>query len=350
MYLQRIQSCKSETQAKIALWLQAPLRVTIEIMFMICALAIYAYYDHIGCDPYRSKQISSLDQILPYFVVEVLTWPGSSGLFMALLVSGSLSTISSLINSCTTVAWVDILCPLFPNAAQSRQAQIVKLLSALFGTIIIALAFLVSSEDMNLLQLLSSWIHSMSTPLNGLIFLGAVFSCAQWKGACIGLLCSVALTLWINIGRYFHSYSYPVLPTNISGCYYSQNITQVLSDVVVPHNRTQTYLDKSTSDIFILYRISFLWIPTIGWCTTVIVGLLASIMTCPQKRSSVDPRTLIPWSTYCNCFFKDRQAGGCTKQQNEIPLDESGESRTALSPESEHMLTGKEAIDRITSA
>ena len=347
IYLQRIQSCKSQTQAKIAIWLQAPLRITIELMFMICALAIFTYYDHISCDPYRSKQISSYDQMLPYFVVEVFTWPGSSGLFMALLVSGSLSTVSSLINSCATLAWVDIICPLVPNAAPSRQARIMKLLSFIFGTVIIALAFLVSSVDMNLLQILGSWIQSLVTPLNGLIFLGAAFSCAQWKGACIGLLCSVALTFWINIGRYFNPYPYPVLPTNISGCLNLQNITHAASDEVVPHNvTTAAYSDESTSDIFILYRLSFLWIPTIGWCTTVFVGLLASVMTCPQKRSSVDHRTLIPWSTYFSCLFKVKPASGCTKEENEIQLDDSGESKPSFNREREHMLTEKEANDQ----
>ena len=51
---------------------------------------IYAYYADIGCDPLASKQIGNPSQIVPFYIMDVLGYPGIPGLFMASLTAAAL--------------------------------------------------------------------------------------------------------------------------------------------------------------------------------------------------------------------------------------------------------------------
>lgn len=45
---------------------------------------------------------------------------------------------------------------------------------------------------------------------------------------------------------------------------------------------------------FPLYTVSFLWYPVIGFLTTVIVGIIVSFITGPNKPSLMDPDLFSP--------------------------------------------------------
>ena len=265
---------------------------------MFCGLAIYAYYDHIGCDPYNSMQIENKDQLLPFFVANVIVWPGTVGLFIALLTSGSLSTISSIINSCSALTWSDFVSPCFSNITPKREIHIVKFISVFYGVVITAFAFLIASLDMNLFQVVYVAILSTKAPLDGLLFLGAAFSFVQWKGAVIGLCCSIILTSILTFGHYMNPSSFPVLPTDISSCTLSNS-----SYFIDPYLNTTTFDSNIDNEsVFFLFRISFYWIAGIGWATTVIIGLIASIITRNPSESAVDSKVLIQWKQYFSVF------------------------------------------------
>lgn len=73
-------------------------------------LAIYAKYHN--CDPLTSKQISSNDQLMPFYVMETLSrYPGVPGIFVAGIFSAGLSTISATMNSLAAVVLEDYIRP-----------------------------------------------------------------------------------------------------------------------------------------------------------------------------------------------------------------------------------------------
>jgi len=62
------------------------------------------------CDPLISGRICKADQLVPLFVSEEFkNIPGLTGFFIAGLMSGSLSTISTAINSLAAVTLEDFL-------------------------------------------------------------------------------------------------------------------------------------------------------------------------------------------------------------------------------------------------
>ena len=59
-------------------------------MTCLAGVVAFAYYADKGCDPVSGKLIRDSNQILPYFVMEVLIYPGLPGLYVACLFSASL--------------------------------------------------------------------------------------------------------------------------------------------------------------------------------------------------------------------------------------------------------------------
>ena len=72
----------------------------------VSGLAIFATYA--SCDPLRAGVTSRRDELVPHFVADQLGHvPGLGGLFIACVLSGALSTISSSLNSLAAVTWED---------------------------------------------------------------------------------------------------------------------------------------------------------------------------------------------------------------------------------------------------
>lgn len=55
----------------------------------IVGMGIFSTY--FNCDPFKAGYIGKMDELLPYFIIEKLSYiPGFLGLFMATLFNGSL--------------------------------------------------------------------------------------------------------------------------------------------------------------------------------------------------------------------------------------------------------------------
>ena len=59
------------------------------ILVGFSGLTMYAYYA--GCDPYTKRWVVAADQLMPYFVLEILhDYPGLPGLYVCAAFSGTL--------------------------------------------------------------------------------------------------------------------------------------------------------------------------------------------------------------------------------------------------------------------
>uniref|UniRef100_A0A3P9CPC9 Solute carrier family 5 member 8 n=1 Tax=Maylandia zebra TaxID=106582 RepID=A0A3P9CPC9_9CICH len=95
--VQRYNSCKSITHARIAVF-----------------ISVVSYSLFLGSAVFSglSGKISFSDQLLPYLVMDILkSYPGLPGLFLAAVYSGTLSTVSSIINTLAAVTLEDLIKP-----------------------------------------------------------------------------------------------------------------------------------------------------------------------------------------------------------------------------------------------
>ena len=130
----------------------------------------HSYYK--GCDPIKLNRIHKGDQLLPLFVVDTMSdYPGLSGLFISGIFSGSLSTVSSAINSLAAVTMEDYIKP-FISVNSNHETPLLKLLALMFGLVCIFLTFIVEYLGPGILQASLTIFGVVGGPLLGIFSLG----------------------------------------------------------------------------------------------------------------------------------------------------------------------------------
>ncbi|XP_062612874.1 sodium-coupled monocarboxylate transporter 1-like [Saccostrea cucullata] len=255
----------------------------------VAGIVVFAYYVEQGCDPYTNKDVSNSNQIIPYFVMQTLGYPGIPGLFVACLFSGALSTMSSCLNALSAVTWKDILEPFLGEKTETQKTWITRILVALYGGAGIGTAFMAMNLGGTVLQASLSFTGAASGPLLGIFVLGAFFPWANWIGAIIGSIFGLVLPFWISIGAYSVVGAPNPLPFPTENCTSPENST------LLTNMTTTTTPVPPIEGVDVLYTISYLWYPSIGTATVVIVGLFVSLITGLTPKDEVDSKYLIPF-------------------------------------------------------
>jgi sodium-coupled monocarboxylate transporter 8/12 len=220
--VQRYLSASSLKVARRGLWMKLIMTLPVTAVFYGTGLVLYAYYQVHG-DPLAAGRITKADQILPYFVVNELP-RGLPGLFIAAIYAASMSTISAGINSLTSASLVDFYQRLWrnPNLVEKHQLKIARWLTFVYGALVIVLAFLVHRLG-TLLEATNKVIGLVGGPLVGLFLLGILIKRATARGALIGWVAGLAMTIWVCFG------------TNISFLWYAMTgcfVTMIVGTLV----------------------------------------------------------------------------------------------------------------------
>ncbi|XP_046962983.1 putative sodium-dependent multivitamin transporter [Vanessa cardui] len=277
--VQRLLTVSSLQRSQQCLWWSWPVLSVLSIITCISGLSIYAVYK--DCDPLASKNIASIDQLMPYYVVDAMrSVPGLAGLFVAGIFSASLSTISAACNALAAVTLTDYVSRWF-KVNPSYIPWLTKLAACAFGLVFLALAF-VAEHLGGVLQAALTIFGAVGGPLLGIFTLGMFTTYANERGVSVALLSGMALTLWISFGGPRPS---PVkLPVSVEGCPFN---------VTLPE-------PASTTDYFYLYRISYMWTSPIGFVWVLVVGSIVSLVWKQQQpwqragRDHPDPALFTP--------------------------------------------------------
>ncbi|KAK8725338.1 hypothetical protein OTU49_010820, partial [Cherax quadricarinatus] len=204
-------------------------------VFYLSGLVAYAVYR--DCDPFTSGRIAKADQIMPYLVTDKLNHlPGISGLFVAAVYGGVLSSLSSHGNAIACVIWVDFMKNLryFSNVDERFSTNIVKLLS--FVTMMVAMCIgLLVGEMGTLFNLTNSLIGAIKGPLSGIFIVGI---CTPWvnkKGAIVGSSLAFLFNIWLVIGKIIRGGGSPKnMPLSTLGCpeNFNNTLETSLNDVL----------------------------------------------------------------------------------------------------------------------
>ncbi|XP_076445209.1 sodium-coupled monocarboxylate transporter 1-like [Babylonia areolata] len=285
--VQRACTCPTLKRAQIALWLNAPGLWIILYLGCMIGVVVFAFYK--DCDPIKASLISSKDQLLPLFVMDVLgDVTGLPGLFVACLFSGALSTISSGLNSIAAVILEDVIRAYFVKDISEKNAtRATQILALIFGAICLALTYVASLLG-NVLQAALSLFGMIAGPLLGLFTLGMIFPWANKWGALVGLLLSLTVTFTMGIGAFI--YKPPVIPTPekffLRNCPFNLNLTENATATTTPL--------PDDRDVFPMFEVSYLWIGFYAVLTVVVAGLIVSFITGYTRPSQVDAKLICP--------------------------------------------------------
>ncbi|KAI1292155.1 Sodium-coupled monocarboxylate transporter 1 [Halotydeus destructor] len=293
--VQRYLAVPSLKQAQRTVWVVLPFKVL--ILTLTCGGGLIAYAKYHDCDPIVTKQVKAADQIYPLFVMQSLSFiPGFTGLFVAGVFSGSLSTISSGVNSLAAVTLEDFVKTFWTKKlSDKREAFITKALAVFYG--VASLGFVFIAKDMgNILPAVMKVGGLLSPPIGALFMLGMFFPQANSKGAFVGTVCGLAVNLWIGIGSILYKPYYAKKPISVEGC-----IDLFESATGSTYNET-TFVNYYSSpakmaldeEVLDVYKLSFMYYAVTGTLIPIIVGLIVSKLTNSKEDLEVDIRLFSP--------------------------------------------------------
>uniref|UniRef100_A0A3Q2X8G6 Solute carrier family 5 member 8, like n=1 Tax=Hippocampus comes TaxID=109280 RepID=A0A3Q2X8G6_HIPCM len=302
--VQRYISCKTLRHAKMALYVNmVGLCVTLSLA-MLSGLAMFSIYKN--CDPFTNGDVGSTDQLLPYLVMDILAvYPGIPGLFVAAAYSGTLSTVSSSINALVAVTVEDFIRPVWKNLSVKQTTWLSMGLSVFFGALCIGMAG-VASQMGSVLQAALSIFGMLSGPLLGLYLLGMLFRTANSIGGLTGMFLSLVLTLWVGIGGQLYPPTADKtnpLPLSTTGC---NNTLQSNMTTEAPRTTSVTHpcVRPPLADF---YSLSYLYISFLGALTTIVIGLLVSMITGGCKQGKLNSQLFVRKSDLV-CFSCSRKS------------------------------------------
>ncbi|CAH1369090.1 unnamed protein product [Tenebrio molitor] len=302
--IQRYLALPSLKSAKKAVWFFTLGLCAIVLVCSYCGLLIYATFHK--CDPLATKLAREKDQLLPLLVMQVLgDYPGLSGVFVAGILSASLSSLSTGLNSMAAVILEDYYHFFFTKQLTEKQSSILmKLTVIIFGIICVSLVYVI--EHLGAVLQITMSIGSMASgPSLGMFTMGILLPWVNAKGALVGGTSSLVFMAWLCFKAQASiatgNLLFPEKPLSTEGCHYH----------FIPQHSTAVHIHINTSsefvhpeEQFIFHHVSYLWYTLMGTLVSVVVGVATSFMTHALDPRDVDPSLLSP---YLKKFIKPRE-------------------------------------------
>lgn len=279
----------------------------------VVGMVIFANYA--DCDPLSLGYISKIDEIVPFYVEDKFhNVPGMLGLVMATLFNSALTLAVSNLNSLATVTFEDFLShiPAMSDLRDTQQVHVIKIVGVIYGLLIIGISFLVAMLS-GVIESSMLMTSATSGPLLGVFILAMLVPCTNWKGAAAGMIFSHVTTLWITFGHLRLGTVIDTLPLSTDHCHnetFSSWVTEPISldqsgfsrlgnltsRTNFRNNATlpSTMVDESSNPLNVLYGITYMYYAFIGSMTTVIVGIIVSLLTADAENDAYEEHLLHP--------------------------------------------------------
>ncbi|XP_077500677.1 sodium-coupled monocarboxylate transporter 2-like isoform X1 [Amblyomma americanum] len=274
MITQRFLAARSLREARIVTFAGAGLLSVFYALSGLTALAIVYWYR--DCDPVISGSISRYDQIVPYYINKSTSAiDGVRGLFMAGVVSASISTVSSIVNSHAAVLFVDIVSPNF-HVSEKKSPLVVAALAAASGMVMTLLGLLVPYAG-SAARFCISLYSAASGPFTGIVILAFLFPWANTKGTATAALGVFIIQICQMTGRFLSRIEPLRMNYSLERCPLNSTVGEATpSETIV-----------GSQDAFLLYRLSPYWCCLLSAFSTVVLGLTFSLL-CGKRDDSTE--------------------------------------------------------------
>jgi SSS family solute:Na+ symporter len=220
-FIQRYKSSKNDREAGKSLLLGGLLYIPVSAMFFFIGSILFAYYK-INMTEIPAAVASKPDYIFPYYIVQTLP-PGLRGLLISAIFAAAMSTVSTSLNSSTTLIMSDFYKRFKKDATDKQCMKVLYIATIAFGILGMAAAFIMSKfgQGFKLWQTLAG---ILSGGMLGLFILGMISRKAGNAVGIISTLLGVIVIVWMTMsktcpdffGKYLYtwnSYLIPVIGT-----------------------------------------------------------------------------------------------------------------------------------------
>ena len=281
--VQRVLACRNKRDIRISLYSAWVLICLITLLTALTGAVLYRFNS--CCDPLQAGWLTSNEQLVPYLAIEQFqNYPGVAGLYIAGAYCGCLSTVSSAINSMSTVIVADFVKPAEGfvtsccnfTATERFYLILSKILSVVLGLMCIGFAY-IASQLGGIMQASLS-INNIIGGANFAVYMLAFLNpyANRW-GAHFGFLVGVSLSTWIYIGSQDGHYPVPNQFTK------RLNVEAVgcldVDESLWCSDTDDSEISDEMPGIYNMYWLSYMYLGTAGFTACFLVGSLVSVVT-----------------------------------------------------------------------
>ena len=225
-YTQRYVAAKDEKAAVRSMWGSVCLCVPVTLLFTVIGTLLWMYNNATGAVPPGMKAA----EVFPWFIMNKLP-TGFSGLLVAAIIAAAMSTVSSTLNSGSTVLLEDYWKRFFPARAGERANMVFLRLSTLvlaFMSIGVALSvvWIWGRENKTVLGMWYVLQGVFSGGMLGLFLIGAFSKRTLPWHAVVATFCGFASLAWVMFGQRILPLPWP-LHKNLSIVFATMTIVTV---------------------------------------------------------------------------------------------------------------------------
>lgn len=274
--VQRQMACRTLKEAKRTTVIGSVLLFVTYTLSNAMGFALIVWFR--GCDPGLLGDITSIDQIVPYYINKYLVGvPGICGLFLAGVICAATSTVSSTINSHAAILYVDVIAPRYTKA-QHHVLWITRSLAFVIG-IIMTVYSTICVHLGSLTRIFMMAISAVAAPYVGLCLLAVLFPFVHCKGAGASTLLVALYQICHMVETIRSGRRPPRIEVSVEYC--PTNFTAVRS--------ATNFTEPEPQEVFFLFRLSFLWSSFFAIFTTVFGGILLSALTGEMRGEAEQP-------------------------------------------------------------
>jgi SSS family solute:Na+ symporter len=171
------------------------------VLFMI-GTGLFVYFQEFPqLLPDEFRQPGMSDSIFPFYIVKILP-VGLSGLLVASLFAAGMSTISTSLNSGSTVFLIDFFKRIKPSASEKTSSRVLQISSLVITLLSVIISFFMIKVD-NILTVWWSLAGIFSGGMLGLFLLGFFSKKAGNISAIIGVVLGLVVIMWMSLSKYF---------------------------------------------------------------------------------------------------------------------------------------------------
>ncbi len=198
-YVQRYMASRSDAEAKKSAFFGGMLYIPVSMIFFLIGTALFAYFtaqpEALPADLQRAEMS---DRVFPFFIVNILP-TGFTGLLIASIFAAGMSTVSTSINSGSTVVLTDYYTRFVKKEVTEKDSMKVLYISSLTLSII---GIIIGIAMINVQSALDAWwklASVFSGGMLGLFLLGAFMKTVNIKGTIIGVILGLIAILWLSV-------------------------------------------------------------------------------------------------------------------------------------------------------
>lgn len=191
LIVQRLLAARGERESKLALLSSGVVILAQFTLFLLVGAALWVFY---GQHP-EQAHFPSPDRIFPTFIVNHVP-SGISGLLIAAILAAAMSNLSAALNALSSSTMVDFYLRLKPETTDQRRIFLSRVTTVIWGIILFAFG-LISRRSGKVLETGLSIASVAYGGLLGVFLLGVLTRRATQTGAIIGMLCGLALNVYL---------------------------------------------------------------------------------------------------------------------------------------------------------